>query len=82
MKNRIVRVSIITLIVYIFYISVFVEDVVDSSIPQEKHLLENEDRALQMDTIFNHKGIYKIDTLSEEKSSMILDVTKNKTSVE
>lgn len=76
MKNRFLRVGIITLIVYILYLSVFVEDVVDSAVPNQKNSIGTEDKVMKIDTILRDKGVLKIDTMSAKKSSTKTNVMK------
>ena len=78
MKNRFVRVGVITLIVYIFYLYIFVEDVTDSSVPYQKHPIETDGDVLIMDTVLLDKEVLKIDTVSIEKSSTKSNNVKNK----
>lgn len=76
MKNRFLRVGIITLIVYILYLSVFVEDVVDSAVPNQKNSIGTEDKVIKIDTVIPDKGVLKIDTVSAKKSSKKSNVIK------
>ena len=76
MKNRFLRVGIITLIVYILYLSVFVEDVVDSAVPNQKNSIGTEDKVLKIDTVLRDKGVLKIDTVSAKKSPTKSNVIK------
>lgn len=76
MKNRFLRVGIITLIVYILYLSVFVEDVVDSAVPNQKNSIGTEDKVMKIDKVIPDKGVLKIDTVSAKKSSKKSNVIK------
>ena len=80
MKNKFVRVGVITLIVYIFYLYIFVEDVTDSSVTYQKHSTETDGHVLITDTVLPDKKAPKIDTVFIEKSSTKSYVIINNTS--
>ena len=58
MKNRLLRVTIVTLIVYGFYTFFFIEDVADSPINQKIISVESNDMINEKDSL-----IHKKDTL-------------------
>tara|TARA_B110000459_G_scaffold183531_1_gene212570 strand:- start:6 stop:200 length:195 start_codon:yes stop_codon:yes gene_type:complete len=60
MKNRLLRVTIVTLIVYGFYTFFFIEDVADSPINQKIISVESNDMINEKDSLINIK-----DTLIE-----------------
>ena len=53
MKNRLLRVTIVTLIVYVFYTFFFIEDVADSGVNQKIISVESNDMVHVKDSLMH-----------------------------
>ncbi len=63
MKNRIIRVSIITIIVYFLYIFFFQEDLVDTSVEQNQILIEQNEKNHATDLSLENKDTIQPDSI-------------------
>lgn len=74
MKNRVIRVTVITLLVYVFYVFFYVEDIVDGSMNQNNHFIESRDGSIEIDTVFKDNLV--LDTIPKDKLIIAPDSSK------
>ena len=75
MKNRIIRVAVITIILSTLYFMFFVEDVVDPSKKQPNSELKFDDKISETDTLLNTNGYLIIGKNTEVKLISISDTS-------
>lgn len=78
MKNRFVRVSVVTIIVSLFYFIIFTEKVTDNPIDVESTLKEKVNNESKIDTLLNEKGYLVIGKPNTIKLIKVADTINHK----
>lgn len=78
MKKRIVRVSLITIVMYTIYVVFFLEDVVDSSKEENKFPIEINNPISELDTLLNEREYLVVGKRTEVKLIKISDTSNYK----
>tara|TARA_R110002073_G_scaffold15953_3_gene62154 strand:- start:21814 stop:22524 length:711 start_codon:yes stop_codon:yes gene_type:complete len=78
MKNRFVRVSVVTIIVSLFYFIIFTEKTIDTPIDVEPELKEKIDSDSKIDTLLNEKGYVVVGKPNTVKLIRVADTVNHK----